>query len=135
MTTARAADSKRDPTSRTRLALLALGVVACITAACSSVPPPREQMAVTKAAVERASGPAGSDAAVELALARDKLERANLAMGREEYVEARLLAEQAEADANLAEARARSVRAAQALQEVRESIRMLREEMVRRPRS
>ena len=107
---------------------------ACLTSACSSVPPPREQMAVSKSAVERASGPAGSEAPVELARARDKLERANLAMGSRDYDEARRLAEQAEADANLAEARARSVRAAQALQEVRESIRMLREEMTRRPR-
>ena len=109
-------------------------VAAALLSACSSVPPPREQMAVTRSAVERASGPAGSDAAVEISLARDKLERANLAMGRQDYLEARLLAEEAEADATYAEAKARSVRAAQALQEVRESIRMLREEMTRRPR-
>ena len=105
-----------------------------LSAACSSVPPPREQMAVTKSSVERASGPAGSDAAIEISLARDKLERANLAMGRQDYLEARLLAEESEADANYAEAKARSVRAAQALQDVRESIRMLREEMTRRAR-
>jgi hypothetical protein len=114
---------------------IAVAAGALFAAACSSVPPPREQMAVSKAAVERASGPAGSDAAVELSLARDKLERANLAMGRQDYDEARRLAEEAEADATFAEAKARSVRAAQALQEVRESIRMLREEMSRRVRS
>ena len=116
---------------RASIAIVALVV---LSAACSSIPPPREQMAVTKSAVERASGPAGSDAAVELSLARDKLERANLALGRQDYLEARLLAEEAEADATYAEAKARSVRAAQALQEVRESIRMLREEMTRRAR-
>ena len=115
--------------------MLAGAAVALLLAACSSIPPPREQMAVSKAAVERASGPAGSDAPVELSLARDKLERANLAMGREDFLEARQLAEQAEADATLAEAKARSIRAAGALQEVRESIRMLREEMSRRARS
>ena len=113
----------------------ALAAAALLTAACSSIPPPREQMAVSRAAVERASGPAGSDAAVELGAARDKMERANLAMAREDYLTALFLAEEAEADANLADARARSVRAAGALQEVRESIRMLREEMSRRPRS
>ena len=116
-------------------AILALALSAVSIAACSSIPPPREQMAVTKAAVERAGGPAGSEAAVELSLARDKLERANLAMGREDYLEARRLAEEAESDANFAEAKARSVRAAGALQEVRESIRMLRDEMSRRVRS
>jgi hypothetical protein len=108
-------------------ALLLLG-------ACASVPPPREQLAVSKAALERASGPAAADAPVELAMARDKLERANLAMGKKEYVDARRLAEQAEADADLAEAKARSARSALALQEVRDGIRMLREEMGRRAR-
>ena len=117
-----------------RVALGALIAATLFTAACSSVPPPREQMAVSRSAVERASGPAGSEAAVEIAAARDKMERANLAMGREDYVSALFLAEEAEADANLAEAKARSVRAAGALQEVRESIRMLREETSRRAR-
>ena len=123
------------PLEMRRIGCAALAVLALALAACSSIPPPREQMAVSKAAVERASGPAGSEAAVELALARDKLERANLAMGREDYLEARRLAEEAESDATYAEAKARSVRASGALQEVRESIRMLREEMSRRPRS
>ena len=137
MINARAADcSRRELGSHgRRLSVLMLAAIACLATACSSIPAPREQMAVTKAAVERASGPAGPEAPVELSLARDKLERANLAMGRQDYLEARLLAEQAEADANLAEARARSIRAAQALQEVRESIRMLREEMTRRART
>ena len=112
-----------------RVAIVALATLVLTIAACSSIPPPREQMAVSTAAVERASGPAGSEAAVELSLAREKLERANLAMGREDYLEARRLAEEAESDATFAEAKARSVRAAGALQEVRESIRMLREEM------
>jgi hypothetical protein len=106
-----------------------------LLAACSSIPPPREQLAVSKSAVERASGPAAAEAPVELAMARDKLERANLAMGSKDYVDARRLAEQAEADANLAEAKARSMRSAGALQEVRDGIRMLREEMGRRGRS
>lgn len=117
-----------------RVALGALTVATLFTAACSSIPPPREQMAVSRSAVERASGPAGSEAAVEIAAARDKMERANLAMGREDYLSALFLAEEAEVDANLAEAKARSVRAAGALQEVRESIRMLREETSRRAR-
>lgn len=125
--------AEADWVSRITPSLVAIATLAIV--ACSSIPPPREQMAVSKAAVERASGPAGSDAGVELSLARDKLERANLAMGREDYLQAGRLAEQAEADANLAEAKARSIRAAGALQEVRESIRMLREEMSRRARS
>jgi len=106
-----------------------------LLAACSSIPPPREQLAVGKAAVERASSTAAAEAPVELSKARDELERANLAMGRKDYLEARRLAEQAEADANLAEAKARTTRSAVALQEVRDGIRMLHEEMGRRARS
>ncbi|SRR5258706_7763677 len=103
------------------------------TAGCSSVPPPREQLAVSRAAVDRAA-PSGVDAPMELAMAREKLDRANLAMARRDYEEARYLAEEAEADANLADARARAVRSRIALQEIRDGIRMMREEMSRRGR-
>ncbi len=100
-------------------------------AACSSVPPPREQMAVSRAAVERASGPAAAEAPVELSAAREKLARANRAMAEEDYATARRLAEEAEADATLAEARARAKRSDTALNELRESIRVLRSELNR----
>ncbi len=93
---------------------------------------PREQLAVARAAVDRASGPAGAEAPVEVSQARDKLERANSAATRKEYDLARRLAEDAEADANLAEAKSHSVRADRALGEVREGIRQLREEIARR---
>jgi hypothetical protein len=50
---------------------------------------------------------------------------------QEDYALARQLATEAEADATLAEAQSRSVRSTRALTEVREGIRMLREEMAR----
>lgn len=102
-----------------------------VLSACSTTPPPREQLAVTRAAVDRASGPAAAEAPVALAAAREKLERANVAMAQKEYELARQLAEQAEADAALAEAQSRAVRSNKALGEVRESIRLLREQMSR----
>ena len=92
---------------------------------------PREQMAVARAAVDRSAGPAGADAPVEVAEARSKLERATAAVARKDFDAARRLAEQAAADANLAEAKSHSIRASRALQEVREGIRQLREEMAR----
>ena len=98
--------------------------------ACASGSPPRESMAVGKVAVERAAGQ-GAEAPVELAAARDKIARAQLAYNNKDYDQARQLAEQAEADATLAEAQARSVRASRAVAEVRESIRQLRVEMAR----
>lgn len=96
--------------------------------ACSTTPPPLEQMAVGRAAVERASGQAAADAPVELAAAREKLLRANVAMASKDYMQARQLADQAEADAALAEAQSREARSDRALLEVRESIRQLREQ-------
>ena len=100
--------------------------------ACASTQPPNEQLAVGKAAVERANGTAAAEAPVELAAARDKLTRANLAYANKDYALASDLAEQAEADATLAEAQARSMRSSRALTEVHEGLRQLREEMSRK---
>ena len=119
-------------TFRPRLAMLAAASALALLGACASTPPPMEQLAVGKAAVEKASGPAAAEAPVELAAARDKINRANVAYANKDYTLARQLAEQAEADAALAEAQARAVRSSTALSEVRESIRQLREEMARK---
>lgn len=125
---------KLAPLSRHGRAAPAITVTAALLAlaACSSTAPPREQMAVGNAAVERATGPAAADAPIELASARDKIAQANVAMANKDYTRARQLAEQAEADATLAEARARATRSDRALGEVRESIRLLRDELGRR---
>lgn len=109
-----------------------LGVTAALSlAACAGAPEPREQMALGRAAVDRVSGPAGAEAPVDVAAARDKITRANRALADKDFVLARQLAEQAEADAALAEARSRSVRSDVALEEVRASIRALRAEIAR----
>ena len=113
------------------LSWAAAGLALLLSACASTAPPPREQMAVSKAAVENASGQGAAEAPAELALARDKMARAQLAYNNQDYQLARQLAEQAEADALLAEARARSVRAGRAVAEVRESIRQLRAEITR----
>ena len=117
----------RRPLFAVALAIAALSSLG----ACSSGPAPTEQMAVSRAAVERASGPAASEAPLELASARQKIERANVAMTNKDYLLARQLAQEAEADAMLAEARARATRSERALGEVRESIRQLRAELNR----
>jgi hypothetical protein len=103
-----------------------------LLAACASTPPPNEELAVGRAAVERATGPAAADAPTTLAAAREKLDRANAAYANKDYDRARQLASEATADATLAEAQARSVRSEKALAEVREGIRQLRDEMNRK---
>jgi hypothetical protein len=105
--------------------------LAAMLAACAGAPAPNAQLAVAQAAVERASGSAAAEAPLELAAARDKINRAQVAYSNKDYALARQLAEQAEADAGLAEAQARFVRAQRALEEVRSGIRQMREEMNR----
>jgi hypothetical protein len=105
-------------------------LIAALTACAGT--PPTAQMAVSKAAVERADSTAAVDAPVEVAAARLKLSMANAAFANKDFELARRLAEQAEADAALAEGQARSVRSARALAEVREGIRQLRDEMSRK---
>ena len=109
-------------------------LVAAALSACATLPPPVEQMAVTKSAVERASSsPNAVEAApVELQRAREKLDRAQRAMIDKDYVMARRMAEQAEVDARVAESRASSARGERALKEVQESSRALQEEINRR---
>lgn len=117
-----------------RLGVPALAVgAALLAAACASAPPPTDQLAVSTAAVASAvSAGSGQFAAADLKLARDKLDRANLAMTSKDHVLARSLAEEAQVDARLAEARANSAKAQKAADELQESRRVLREEMDRK---
>jgi len=111
--------------------LAATGLIGLL-GACASTPPPSAELAVGRASVERATGPAAAEAPIELAAARDKIARANVAFQNKDYALARQLAEQADADATLAEAQARTVRSDRALTAVRDSIRQLRDEMARK---
>lgn len=115
-------------TRNVRAALVACAALAL--AACASVPEPKEQMAVANASVDQAAGNA-TEAPAELSTARDKLTRANAAMARKDYVQARQLADEAAADAALAQATARTARSSRALTEVRESIRQLQAQLNR----
>jgi hypothetical protein len=68
---------------------------------------------------------------VELQLARDKLDSARLALDMREYERARRLADQALADARVAEVRARTESTRQAARDLRLSIETLRDVAVR----
>jgi hypothetical protein len=105
---------------------------AVLAAAGCAGTPPTEKVEVAEAAVRQAdTRGAAEDAALELRLARDKLERARVAMADERYVTARRLAEQAQVDALLAEAKAQSAAALESAHEMRDSIESLRGEAQR----
>lgn len=107
-------------------------IVALVAAGCSSPPPPTEKVEVAEAALRQADTRGAAEAApLELRLARDKLEKARIAMADERYVTARRLAEQAQVDALLAEAKAQSAAALTSAREMQQSIESLRGEAER----
>ena len=111
----------------------AIGVAAVVVAGCASVPPPTEQMAVSKSAIANAASAGGGEyAPVEMRAAQDKMDGANRAMGKKDYDDARKLAEAAQVDARLAEKKAEAAKAQKAASVTRDDTRVLREEMNRK---
>lgn len=100
---------------------------------CATVPPPIEQVAISKAAVNNASSAGGNEfAPVELKSAMEKVAEAERAMATKDYLRARYLAEQAQVDAQLAGAMARSAKAQKAALTVQEDSRVLQQEIDRK---
>lgn len=111
----------------------AIGCAAVVIAGCAGVPPPKEQMAVSKSAIANAVSAGGSEyAPVEMRTAQEKMDRANRAMEKEDYENARWLAEEAQADARLAEKKAQSAKAQKAASVMQDDIRVLHEEINRK---
>lgn len=74
------------------------------------LPPPNPQIAAAEAALESAvRAGAAVSAPTDMALARDKLPRANASMVETKYERAQMLAEVTLVDARLAEAKARQI--------------------------
>lgn len=108
------------------LAVLALG-------ACASVPPPTAQLAVSTAAVAHANAATGQGMPQpELALARDKLQRANQALADKDNLAAGRLALEAQVDALVAESRGETNKARLAAREVQAAGQALTDEMARK---
>jgi uncharacterized protein DUF4398 len=110
-----------------------IGCAAVVIAGCASIPPPTEQMAVSRSALANAVSAGGSEyAPVEMRTAQEKMDRANRAMDKEDYENARWLAEEAQADARLAEKKAQSAKAEKAANAMQDGLRVLREEIDRK---
>lgn len=104
-----------------------------VAAGCGgTVERPDEDLARAEAGIRHAAqGGAEQYGGLELQSARDKLERARGAVAEEEMATAERLAEQAALDADLAAAKTRSHKADLAVQELEDSIAVLREEIAR----
>ncbi len=110
-----------------------IAVAALALSGCASIPPPTEQIAVSKVAVSNATSAGGNEfASGDMRAAQDKLDRAIQAMAAEDYRTARSLAEQAQVDAQLAATKARSAKAQKAAATVQEDSQVLRKEIERK---
>lgn len=120
--------------SRYWFAVVCSGALA-LTAGCSSLKTPATaDVAVSKAAVDNATGAGGAQfAPMEMTAAREKLAAANQAMAAKDYKRAVDLAAQAQADAKLAQSKANSAKAQAAADALQDDIRVLREELNRNP--
>ena len=116
-------------------ALAACATAVVLMTGCSSLKTPATaDVAVSQAALAAAtSAGAATVAPDEMQAARDKLTRANQALAARDYRTATDLANQAAADAQLAQSKANSAKATSAAEELQKSIQALREELARSP--
>lgn len=104
-------------------------------AACATTPSPTAQMAVSNAALAHAVSVGSAEMApVEMGMAREKMNRANLALAARDNDTALALAQQAQVDAQLAEAKTESVKARKSADASDQAARALAEEMARKTR-
>lgn len=98
-------------------------------AGCASDPAPTEQLRLTEQALAQAKAVGANEQVAELQLAEDKLQLAHAAMADKAYKDARVLAEQAELDARLAEARVLTEKSQEQLAELNKRIDRLRRQL------
>jgi len=114
-----------------KTSLLIAALAGAALGACANTPPPRDEVALARAAVAQAEQPAARHAPDQLLTAQRKLTLAEEAMRKEDYERARRLAEEAEVDARLAMAMSESRQTQESLKQVQESIATLKQELVR----
>jgi hypothetical protein len=109
-----------------------IAVTTIFMVGCASIPAPTEQLAVSQAAVTSATRDGGNEfAPLELKAATDKMQRAELAMSKNDFPLAKQLAEEAQLDAKLAETKTDLAKAQKSVDDARESNRVLRDEINR----
>lgn len=118
-----------------RLSALAVVASALLLGACASKGVnPVAELATAQASISQAeSAGALQLAPVEMLAARDKMNKAAAAAREERFTESRYLAEEAAADADVAERKARAVKSSRAAEELNRANTALQQEATRKP--
>ncbi|OGI65590.1 MAG: hypothetical protein A2W18_12750 [Candidatus Muproteobacteria bacterium RBG_16_60_9] len=121
-------NSKESDSRLLQHALLALGTVALVS--CAGVPRPDAELARSDSAVTQAIElGARTNAPLVLRDAETKLNQAKLAANNKENGKARILAEEAQVDAELAQVTTLALKAQRSVDEINTSIDLLRKEL------
>ena len=127
--------ARMNPTStrHTMSKFFSIGLIALAAAGCSSLKTPATaDVAVSNAAVSNAAAAGAAQyAPLEMNSAQEKLALSKKALEKKDYQLARDLANQAQADAKLAQSKAGSAKAQSAANALQDDIRVLREELDR----
>jgi hypothetical protein len=109
--------------------------IACLfLAACSSTPPPTQQITAAEVSIGHAEQAQVADyASPELSAAREKLTAARAAVAKEDMKTAKRLAEQAALEADLATAKLNAAKAKTVNDEMLKSTSEIKQEMQRNP--
>ena len=101
-----------------------------LSTGCGSIKPPVDKLAVADQLLKEANAPEVAQfAPLELHLATEKLADAKRAMANDDFLIAERLADEAAADARTAMVKADSLKARQNVDEIKQSIEMLRQEL------
>lgn len=110
--------------------LILIVLLAFIAGACASTKPPTQEITQVESYIQQAEQVGADDyAPLEIREARKKLEKAKAQVGQEQYEDAELTAEKAMVDAELAQIKTLSAKSQRAVQQLRESIKALQEEI------
>lgn len=104
--------------------------LAVLISACASTKPPNEKLTQVEASIQQAEQVGAENyAPLEIREARKKLDEARALVQKEKYEKAKRTADRAMVDAELAQMKSLSEKAQKAVRELRESIRVLKEEI------
>lgn len=110
--------------------LILIVLLAFIAGACASTKPPTQKLTQVETSIQQAEQVGADDyAPLEIREARKKLEKARAEVSKEQYEDAELTAEKAMVDAELAQIKTLSAKSQLAVQQLRESIKALQEEI------